>query len=77
LYSVHVVVYEVKCIIDYILNFVENVTDGILNELKPLLVPLLKSLLISTVEASGDKCSKGLELLGLCLLETGAGLLGL
>lgn len=71
------VVYEIKCIVDYLLDFVENVTDGILNELKPVLVPLLNSLLISTVESSPDKCANGLEIAGLCLLESGgAGLLG-
>lgn len=33
--------YEIKCILDLILDGVENTTDAILNVLRPLLEPLI------------------------------------
>jgi hypothetical protein len=35
------VVYDVKCILDEVLNACENLTDAILNALRPLLGPLI------------------------------------
>ena len=36
------VVYDIKCILDDVLNAVENLTDALLNVLKPLLAPLIR-----------------------------------
>ena len=34
-------VYDIKCILDELLDYTENATDGILNSLAPLLRPLI------------------------------------
>ncbi|KZP31335.1 hypothetical protein FIBSPDRAFT_849827 [Athelia psychrophila] len=39
------IVYDIKCVVDDVLNFVENTADGLLNGLQPLLQPLLGGLL--------------------------------
>lgn len=54
-------VYDIKCILDEILNAVENMTDGILNDVKPLLQGVISS-------ATNTACNSGLKLAGLCLL---------
>jgi hypothetical protein len=36
-HSWSLVVYQIKCIIDDLLDAVENITDGLLNDLAPLL----------------------------------------
>ncbi|KAF7969347.1 hypothetical protein HWV62_27681 [Athelia sp. TMB] len=46
------IVYDIKCVIDDVLNFVENTADGLLNGLQPLLAPLLGGLL-------GTACNTG------------------
>ncbi|KAI0639395.1 hypothetical protein C8Q77DRAFT_58291 [Trametes polyzona] len=55
------IVYEVKCIMDEMLNAVENLTDAIINALKPLLIDLIGT-------ATEAACSSGLELGSLCLM---------
>lgn len=59
----HLVVYEIKCITDEILDVVENVTDGILTKLYPLLKPVYDILKFKVDRA----CASGVSLLGLCL----------
>jgi len=46
------IVYELKCVLDDVLNFVENTADGLINGLQPLLQPLLGGLL-------GTACNTG------------------
>ncbi|TCD71520.1 hypothetical protein EIP91_008901 [Steccherinum ochraceum] len=55
------IVYQIKCILDEVLNAVENLTDEILNEVEPLLVPVIK-------QATVTACDSGLQILGLCIL---------
>jgi hypothetical protein len=54
------VVYDIKCILDDILNFCENVTDGIINDLQPALEALIGT-------ASTMSCHPGVKLLGFCI----------
>jgi hypothetical protein len=56
------VLYDIKCLLDEILNAVENLTDSILNALKPLLEPLI-SKYTSTLCLLG----LGINILGICL----------
>lgn len=58
--TIALVVYEVKCIVDDMLNAVENVSDGLLNGLKPDLLGLLGN-------AKDATCSSQLKVLGFCL----------
>lgn len=60
-YTFPVVVYDLKCLVDVVLNIVENTTDAILNALAPLLGGLLG-------HSSSTLCASGIKLLGLCLL---------
>ena len=60
----YAVVYDLKCLIDDILNATENITDGILNSLKPLLLPLLSGLY---TQANDMTCASQLKILGFCL----------
>jgi len=53
-------VYDIKCIVDNILNLTENALDGVLNALGPLLGGLLGA-------ANNVGCSSGVKLLGFCL----------
>ncbi|KAH8102658.1 hypothetical protein BXZ70DRAFT_797601 [Cristinia sonorae] len=55
------IVYEIKCILDELLDAVENLTDAILNDIQPILEPLIK-------QATSTACNSGLQLLGLCIL---------
>lgn len=54
------VVYDLKCLIDKILDIVENCTDSAINQLQPLLAAILG-------QAISDACRSGVELLGLCI----------
>jgi hypothetical protein len=55
------VVYDIKCILDKLLDFTENTTDALLNSLAPLLKPLILS-------ATGTVCrSITPPVAGLCL----------
>ncbi|EAU93114.2 hypothetical protein CC1G_11309 [Coprinopsis cinerea okayama7 len=54
------VVYELKCLLDDVLNAVENLTDALINGLQPLLQALIG-------QASTTACRSGVELLGLCI----------
>jgi len=54
------IVYEVKCIVDGLLDVTENLTDGLLNDLAPLLSGLLG-------QATSATCATGFSVLGLCL----------
>lgn len=36
-HCIHSAVYDIKCMLDDILDFTENLTDGLLNDLRPLL----------------------------------------
>ncbi|KAJ3539445.1 hypothetical protein NM688_g6358 [Phlebia brevispora] len=55
------IVYEIKCILDKVLDAVENLTDAILNAIQPLLAPLIG-------QATDTACRSGLQIAGLCLL---------
>ncbi|KAI0335277.1 hypothetical protein GY45DRAFT_1317208 [Cubamyces sp. BRFM 1775] len=55
------VVYQIKCILDDILDAVENLTDAILNALRPLLLVVIG-------QATTAACNYGLELGSLCLV---------
>jgi hypothetical protein len=55
-----IVVYEIKCILDDVLNAVENLTDAIINGLQPLLQALIG-------QASTTACRSGNQILGLCI----------
>ncbi|KAG2023490.1 hypothetical protein CC2G_001138 [Coprinopsis cinerea AmutBmut pab1-1] len=54
------IVYELKCLLDDVLNAVENLTDALINGLQPLLQALIG-------QASTTACRSGVELLGLCI----------
>lgn len=53
--------YEIKCVLDKVLDAVENLTDAILNAIQPLLAPLIG-------QATDTACRSGLNLAGLCIL---------
>ncbi|XP_006454352.1 hypothetical protein AGABI2DRAFT_189622 [Agaricus bisporus var. bisporus H97] len=53
------IVYDIKCILDEVLNAVENISDGLLNVLDPLLIKTVQDTLLSA-------CSLGLSILGIC-----------
>ena len=55
------VVYEIKCILDEVMDAVENLTDAIINALEPLLQDIIQV-------ASQTACASGLQILGLCVL---------
>lgn len=55
------VVYQIKCILDDVLNAVENLTDAILNAVQPLLVALIG-------QVTAAACGLGIQLGSLCLL---------
>lgn len=55
-----VVVYDIKCILDDVLNITENATDAVLNALGPLIDSLLG-------KASDVLCMNQIKVLGLCL----------
>lgn len=55
------VVYEIKCILDEVLDAVENLTDAIINAITPLLQSLIG-------DASQTACNSGLALAGICLI---------
>lgn len=55
------IVYEIKCILDEILDAVENLTDAVLNDIAPLYRGLI-------VDATKTACKSGLQLAGLCIL---------
>ncbi|KAI0669905.1 hypothetical protein C8Q78DRAFT_1079814 [Trametes maxima] len=55
------IVYEIKCILDEVLDAVENLTDAILNALKPLILELIG-------QATASACNSGLQLGSLCLV---------
>ena len=54
------VVYDIKCLIDGILDVVENFTDATINELQPVLQDLLGKAISTT-------CRSGVKLVGLCV----------
>ncbi|KAL5495247.1 hypothetical protein ACEPAI_710 [Sanghuangporus weigelae] len=54
------IVYEIKCILDDLLNITENLTDGILNDLTPMLAGL-------SGQAAGMTCASQFKVLGMCL----------
>ncbi|KAL5518926.1 hypothetical protein ACEPAH_609 [Sanghuangporus vaninii] len=54
------IVYEIKCIVDELLDLTENLTDGIFNDMKPMLQGLLG-------QAAGMTCASQFKVLGLCL----------
>ncbi|KAL5535539.1 hypothetical protein ACEPAF_3633 [Sanghuangporus sanghuang] len=54
------IVYEIKCIVDDLLDLTENLTDGILNDMKPMLQGLLG-------QAAGMTCASQFKVLGFCL----------
>ncbi|KAF6766030.1 hypothetical protein DFP72DRAFT_4361 [Ephemerocybe angulata] len=54
------IVYEIKCILDEVLNAVENITDALINGLQPLLAALIG-------QASTTACRSGNILAGLCI----------
>ncbi|TEB35041.1 hypothetical protein FA13DRAFT_1811588 [Coprinellus micaceus] len=54
------IVYEIKCLLDDVLNAVENLTDALINGLQPLLAGLIG-------QASTTACRSGVILAGLCI----------
>ena len=54
------VVYNIKCLIDGILDVVEDFTDATINELQPILQDLLGKAVSTT-------CRSGVEIAGLCV----------
>ncbi|CAL1695860.1 unnamed protein product [Somion occarium] len=57
------IVYEIKCILDEILDAVENLSDAVLNDLQ--LASLYRGLI---ADASKTACNSGLQIIGLCIL---------
>ena len=57
-----IVVYDLKCLIDDILNALENITDGLINQLN--LGPLFGGL---ANQANSLACGSQLKILGFCL----------
>jgi len=54
------IVYDVKCILDDVLDAVENITDAILNAIEPLLQSLIG-------QATQTACDSGIQIAGLCV----------
>ncbi|THH34026.1 hypothetical protein EUX98_g83 [Antrodiella citrinella] len=54
------IVYEIKCILDELLDAVENLTDQILNTIAPMLSPVIEM-------AATAACKNGITALGICL----------
>lgn len=61
--DVTTVVYQVKCIVDQVLDVTEELTDGILNDLEDIL-PMIKAL---DGQAAQTACAAGIEILGICV----------
>jgi hypothetical protein len=59
--TIEPVVYEIKCVLDDVLNTVENVADGLLNGLAPALHGIIDT-------AKSTTCKSGLQIVGICLL---------
>lgn len=57
------VVYQIKCIVDEVLDVTENVTDGVLNDLESIL-PMLKAL---DGQAAQTACAAGIEIVNICI----------
>lgn len=55
-----IVVYQVKCLVDDMLDTTENLTDELINDCKPMIVDLLGT----TTTAA---CASGIQVLGLCV----------
>lgn len=56
----YLVVYDVKCIIDELLDATEDMSDAVINALGPVLQGLLG-------KASATVCRAGVEVAGLCV----------
>lgn len=59
-YSSFVVIYDIKCILDEMLDIVENFTDKIIGDCKPILEGLVG-------EYNMAVCKSGLDAVGKCL----------
>lgn len=57
----HIVVYQIKCILDDVLNAVENLTDAVINAIEPILQGVI-------VDASKTACNSGIQVAGFCLV---------
>ena len=57
------VVYQIKCLVDEVLDATENITDAVLNDLENLL-PLLKAL---DGQAAQTACAAGIEIADICI----------
>ncbi|KAH9835563.1 uncharacterized protein C8Q71DRAFT_762591 [Rhodofomes roseus] len=57
------VVYQIKCLIDEILDATENMTDALLNDMENIL-PLLKAL---DGQAAQTACAAGIEIANICI----------
>lgn len=55
------VVYEIKCILDEVLNAVENLADAVIKAIQPLLQGII-------IDASQTACNSGFQIAGLCLI---------
>ncbi|KAI0365244.1 hypothetical protein BV20DRAFT_973430 [Pilatotrama ljubarskyi] len=55
------IVYEIKCILDDVLDAVENLTDALINAVRPLIVALIGQAITSA-------CNSGVQLGSLCLV---------
>ena len=54
--------YQIKCLVDEILDATENITDAVLNDLENIL-PMLKAL---DGQAAQTACAAGIEILNIC-----------
>lgn len=56
-----IVVYQIKCILDEVLDAVENLTDAVINAIQPILQSVI-------VDASKTACNSGIQVAGFCLV---------
>ena len=58
------VVYDVKCLLDKLLDTVENISDVLINSIRPLLA-------LCSQDTLKVACKSGLSLLGICIFLAG------
>jgi len=57
------IVYQIKCIVDEVLDATENITDAVMNDMENIL-PLLKAL---DGQAAQTACAAGIEIADICI----------
>lgn len=55
--------YQIKCLVDEVLDATENITDAVLNDLENIL-PMLKAL---DGQAAQTACAAGIEIADICI----------